>query len=141
MIHIIGTSEFAITRIWSILCKSMQWLPYIEAVINNLSVKGDGVVVENTNGGVIDLAKTSPFGVCDINLPSSETGYVYLIVSTVNLDRSYIGETSHIGQRLNEHNIGYGSVRTASAMFLPYSVAAYLTNMSHMDTGQRMSLE
>ena len=36
---------------------------------------------------------------------------------------------------------GYGSVGTASAMFLPYSVAAYLTNMSHMDTGQRMSLE
>ena len=26
-------------------------------------------------------------------------------------------------------------------MFLPYSVAAYLTNMSHMNAGQRISLE
>ena len=98
MIYIVGTAEFVITRIWSILCKSMQWLPYIEAVLNNLSIEGDGVVVENTNGEVVDLADTSPFRVCDINLPSSETGYVYLIVSTVNLDRSYIGETSHIGR-------------------------------------------
>ena len=36
---------------------------------------------------------------------------------------------------------GYGSVGTASAMLLPYSVAEYLTNVSHMDTGQQMSLE
>ena len=90
---------------------------------------------------MIDLAKTSPFRVCDITLPSSETGYVYIIVSTVNLDRSYIGETSHIGQRLNEHNSRYGSVGTASVVFLPYNVAAYLTNMSHIDTCQHMSLE
>ena len=74
----------------------MQWLPYIEAVLNNLSIEGDGVAVENTKGGVIDLAETSPFMVCDINLPSSETGHVYLIISTVNLDRSYIVKTSHI---------------------------------------------
>ena len=46
---------------------------------------------------MIYLAETSHFRVCDVTLPSSETGYVYLIVSTVNLDRSYIGKTSHIG--------------------------------------------
>ena len=51
IIYTVGTAEFAITRIWSILCKSMQWLPYIEVVLNNLAIEGDGVVVENTNGG------------------------------------------------------------------------------------------
>ena len=33
------------------MCKLTQWLPYIEAVLNNPSIEGDGVVVENTKGG------------------------------------------------------------------------------------------
>ena len=55
MIYIVGTAEFTITRIWSILCKSMQWLPCIEAVLNILSIEGDGVVIEDTQmgGGIL----------------------------------------------------------------------------------------
>ena len=61
MIYIGGTAKFAITRIWTILRKLTQCPPYIEAVLNNLSVEGYGVVVENTNGAGDRLARDVSF--------------------------------------------------------------------------------
>ena len=90
---------------------------------------------------MIDLVKPYPFSECNITCPSSETGYIYFIFPTANLDRSYIGKTNHTGKKLNGHNIGCGSVGTTSTIFLLYSVAAYLANLSHMDAGHHIFLE
>lgn len=143
LIFIVGNADFAINRMWKVLCKSSQWCPLIETILDKLTVNVDGADVgEDFEAEVVDYAEAHPYSVCDMNLlPTSETGYVYLLASAVNIKRMYVGETDSIRRRLNEHNSGSGAEGTAPAIFLPYYVVCFLCRMSHMEESQRMSLE
>jgi len=49
--------------------------------------------------------------------------YVYLIRSRVNSEKTYIGYTNNIDERLAKHNSG-GSVHTAN--FCPWQLVSYI---------------
>ena len=143
LITIVGKPDFAIERMWSILCKSTQWTPLMESILNKLSIEGDGEEIEDSDDkGVLELAELYPFRVCNIELPTAESGYVYLLMSTPHPERTYVGQCRNLGRRIRNHNSGFGgSAGTASAIYRPYAPVAYLTNLGHMSDGDRMSLE
>ena len=67
-----------------------------------------------------------PFRLCDMSLPTCNTGFVYMLVSTRSSSFSYIGETQNIGVHLNQHNSGYGSQTTCDPSLRPYALFAYV---------------
>lgn len=67
-----------------------------------------------------------PFRLCDMSLPTCNTGFVYMLVSVRSSSFSYIGETNNIGVRLNQHNQGYGSQTTCNPSLRPYALFAYV---------------
>ena len=115
MITIVADSaEWAIKRMWRVLCTGTRWTRYIENLLDKVTVNrntGDNNNLEVDR--VIDMAELYPYRVCDIALPLEETGFVYLLVSTTNFQRTYCGQSESIARRINEHNSGYGSVGTA----------------------------
>ena len=142
LITIVGKRDFAIDRMWSILCKSTQWTPLIESILDKLSIEGDGEEIEDVDDkGVLELAELFPYKVCNIELPTSDSGYVYLLMSVAYPERTYVGQCENLERRIRNHNSGHGSEGTAPAVYLPYAPAAYLTNLGHMNESERMSLE
>jgi len=142
LITIVGKPEFAIERMWSIICKSTQWTPLMESILDKLSIEGDcEEIVDLDDKGVLELAELYPFRVCNIELPTAESGYVYLLMSVAYPERTYVGQCKNLERRIRSHNSGYGSEGTAPPIYLPYAPVAYLTNLGHMEVSERMSLE
>ncbi|KAL7525694.1 hypothetical protein ACHAXR_005169 [Thalassiosira sp. AJA248-18] len=91
---------------------------------------------------VIDMADTFPWRVCDQFVPCSNSGFVYLLVSTPAPERVYVGTTKNLAVRLTQHNRGFGSEGTgANPEFLPWAVLSYMTNMASLSRSERMGLE
>ncbi len=143
MIYIAGDKEFAIEKIWAVLCKRTQWTDYVESILNNWAIDGDGVESQNNDErGVLDLDKTFPWKLCNITLlNNNDSGFVYMLISIVNHDRTYIGQTENISVRLVQHNSGFGAKGTAPAEYLPYAPCCYITNMGKLDKHGREQLE
>jgi predicted GIY-YIG superfamily endonuclease len=141
LITIVGTPDFAIEKMWRILCKSTQWTPLIESILDKLSIDGDDEHILDPEEKVLEYAELYPFKVCDIELPTAESGYVYLLMSVVHPERTYVGQCKNLHKRIRQHNSGSGSKGTASAVYHPYALVAYLTNLGHMNESDRMSLE
>ena len=125
---------------YSVLCKRTQWTALEECIIANLSTVGENMS-RHQGHRVVDYATHFPYYACDVSLPTSATGYVYMLLSTVNQKKVYIGQTEHIGKRLNEHNRGSGALGTASVLWMPWCVASYICNMQDMCKSEREYLE
>ena len=118
MITIVASSvDFAIRRMWKVICTGTRWTSYIEHLLEKLTVNVDPAQDGATPGNaILDVAALYPYRVCDITLPLESTGFVYLLVSTTNFERTYCGQTECLSRRINEHNSGYSSVSTAPGM-------------------------
>lgn len=140
LIYIAGEKNDALERIWAVLCKRKQWTEYMETIINNWSIEGDGTE-KTPESGILDLHEVFPYKLSNVTLPTGNTGFVYLLISVVSPQRMYVGQTENLGVRLVQHNSGYGSLGTAPPEYIPYAPAAFLTNMSHLNKSGRMMLE
>lgn len=141
LIYIVGRKEEAIERLWNVITQRNQWSDYVESLLDAWSLEGDGIVVNTSDKNVLDMASSFPYKVCNITVPNSDTGFVYLLVSTVCSDRTYVGQTKNLAIRLVKHNSGYGSQGTADPSYLPYAPAAYITGMNHLTKFDRLRLE
>ncbi len=139
-IYIVGDKQFAIKKMWQIICRKTQWTDLQAAILENLSSNASGEADDNNNSNYIPVQELFPYRMCDIQLPTSDVGYIYLLVSISHPSFTYVGQTERLGQRLNEHNSGNGSETTAPTLYLPYHLAAYMITPS-LDEGQRQSLE
>lgn len=112
LIYIVGERETALDRLWKTLCKKSCWDNYIEEILSQWSITGDddGELATNPSAcdQMIDIEHNYPYKLCNVTLPHSDSGYVYMIVSTVDLDRCYVGETQNISLRMVKHNSGMG---------------------------------
>ena len=135
--------EKAMKSLYDTLCIRTQWTALKEAIVERLSVSGneENRVCGGRRTCSINLPELYPYRVCDITLPTSNSGYVYLLVSTICPEQVYVGQTINIAVRLQQHNSGYGASGTACPDYLPWYVAAYMTNMGHMSLGERMAIE
>ena len=78
----------------------------------------------------INYTSTFPFRTCDIDLPDDPTGYLYILLSTKDTNRTYIGQCTRLKTRLNAHNKGGGSKGTRMLKYRPYCMAGYITGMT-----------
>ncbi len=138
-ILIVGEMHFAIERMYETLCIATQWTALMETLVENLSVTGDGT--RGATRGLVDVANFFPWRIKDISLPMSNSGFVYLLISTRCPEQTYVGTTQNISVRLNEHNSGFGAEGTSCADYIPWFPAAYITNMAHLTKSERMGLE
>lgn len=136
------TKRDTVLAMWKCLCKVTQWTAMIENLIDKLSVTARGTGGDNSQSMCINMVEHFPMRVCDYSLPLSNTGYVYMLLSSVCHTEVYIGQTGrNIAVRLAEHNSGKGAVQTAVRAFMPWGVAAYIDKLSHMSESERLSLE
>ena len=112
-----------------------------ESIVDNLAITLQGNKPPEAMS-VIDIADTFPWRVCDQFVPCSNSGFVYLLVSTPAPERVYIGTTKNLAVRLSQHNRGFGSEGTgANPEFLPWAALSYMTNMASSSRSKRMGLE
>lgn len=136
---IVGDKNWAIDRIWSLITQQNQWTNFIEDLLERLSVNG---APSDELSNIFRYSDNYPYRVSDIQLPTDSSGFVYLLASVKDFDRTYTGETTNLPRRLYQHNSGYGSKGTrTSPLHRPYFVAAYICGLSHLNKGERMSLE
>ena len=82
---------------------------------------------------VVDVADTFPWRISDQWIPTANSGFVYLLISIPQPEQMYVGTTENLAVRMTQHhNRGYGSEGTACPDYLPWAVAAYMTNMAHL---------
>lgn len=138
-IVIVGPRDFAIRRMYQTLCQHTQWTALTERIVENISI----TVNESREytPHFFDMANENPLRASDMSLPNTNSGFVYMLISTICPEQIYVGQTANVAVRLNAHNSGRGSEGTSFIRYLPWSVAGYMTGMSHMTESERMSLE
>jgi len=138
-IVIVGDKVKATERLWLTLIQRNQWTELTEKIVESISI----TVGRNSHlhSHIVDVPDTFPMRIADQHLPNSNSGFVYLLVSTTCPERIYVGTTENIAVRISQHNSGHGSTGTECPEYMPWAVAAYLTNMGHLSQGGRMSLE
>ena len=72
-IIIVGNKQWAIERLWQVICTRTQWTEYIEHILEKITInpRNENAAV---NSGVVDMAELFPYRVCDICLPPDATG-------------------------------------------------------------------
>ena len=62
----------------------------------------------------------------DVDVPSDNTGFVCVLVSTVNTQCIYIGSCNCLHTRFQQHNSGYGALQTSPASLRPWGLLGYV---------------
>ena len=122
-IFFVGDKNDTIHALTCLIKTTNQWMDYMENIIE-ISTVGQGTEP------VYDVRtynhRDCPYRLCDMPLPSCNSGFVYMLVSCKDPYYSYVGETQNISTRLNQHNQGRGAKATTPASLRPYSLFAYV---------------
>jgi len=111
-----------------------------ESIVENLSVTANDSIAR-VSRSVVNVADTFPWRISDQWIPTANSGFVYLLISTLQPEQMYVGTTENLAVRMTQHNRGYGAEGTACPDYLPWAVAAYMTNMAHLTRSERYSIE
>lgn len=116
------TAEF----LYSLLMQTTRFRRYIDYLLDMLCSKAPALT--DNPKQTIQLNQYNHYlRIRDVPLPSDNTGYVYILISTVNLVSTYIGSTANLVERLKDHNSGYGGRQTAPSSLRPWAILAYVT--------------
>ena len=118
----VGDKSDTVNALSSLIRTTNQWMNYMENIIQMATVNDSN---EYSQLSVFNH-QDCPFRLCDMSLPTCNTGFVYMLVSIRVPTFSYIGETANIITRLNQHNSGYGSQTTCPLSLRPYALFAYV---------------
>ena len=131
-------AEYAIKALWKAITTGTQWTNHVENLLHRLSVnpskKPEDIVT-------LDYTKAYPLRTCDIMLPTDRTGYVYILMSVRDTNRTYVGQSIDLKKRLRQHNSGAGAKGTANRRFRPYCVAGYICRMNNLSKADRVGME
>jgi len=131
-IILVGSREETRAAIERILLTSSKWDNLIDHFLNVLNV-----AVHTGQARHIDLC-AHPFLPIYRELPSTECGYVYLLISLSTISSHYIGETDNIQRCVRDHNCGYGASDTKNTNLHPWGVFAFVFGFEQdMDDGGR----
>ena len=87
------------------------------------------------------MADTFSWRISDQWNPTANSGFVYLLISIPQHEQMYDGTTENVAVSMTQHSRGYGAEVTACPDYLPWAVAAYMTNMAHLTRSERYSIE
>ena len=119
-IFFVGTPTETKRAIIAILDRSSKW----DALVDNyLSVLN---VATRPSGMRELLLDSHPYLPLYRELPTTKSGYVYMLVSIARPNRYYIGETDDLRTCLCSHNTGYGTKETRDTTLHPWGVFAFV---------------
>ena len=119
----VGDKRSTINALVSLIQRKNQWIDYMENVLNLISVNAQ---TNNRVTMIFNQTISNPYRICDINLPTCCSGFVYFLISCRDATYSYIGTTKCIRKRLNQHNSGFGSRSTNPLHLRPFVIYAYI---------------
>jgi predicted GIY-YIG superfamily endonuclease len=111
---------------------------HIEHLLQRLTVNP---TTDPSTVGPISYADSFPYQTCDIQIPHGRTGYVYMLLSIRDTNRTYIGQGTSLSDRLDKHNKGTGATGTAYPRYRPWCLVSYIGGLAHMDRSQREVME
>ena len=106
-----GDPDLTADAIVDVLTQTTQYFDYMRHVLKAFLASSSEE--RQHDPPIINLA-SHPFRPIDVELPTDTTGYCYMISSLQQPDVTYIGETSNLGRRIDQHNSGSGAIQTAS---------------------------
>ena len=110
-----------------------QWMNYMDNVMELASVNESADDLQVS----VFHHQECPFRLCDMQLPTCNTGFVYMLVSLQDTTFSYIGETGNLITRLNQHNSGHGAASTIPSSLRPYAFFAYVSGFNYDKKSRR----
>ena len=117
----VGDKMDTINALSLLIRNTNQWMNYMQSILDLATVSDMA-----SDSLIVFSHQEYPFRMSDISLPTCNTGFVYMLVSTCSSSFSYIGETDTLGARLNQHNQGCGSFTTCNPTLQPYALFAYV---------------
>lgn len=118
---IVGEKDLGIRILTSLIRSKNQWTDYMEDILNLVTICN-----EQREAPFISLQQSFPFRMCDVELPTCNTGFVYMLLSCRQQTYTYIGQTNSLWRRINQHNSGFGASGTAPSHLRPFGVFAYI---------------
>jgi predicted GIY-YIG superfamily endonuclease len=106
--------EDTIAAILNLLQQPSRWAAHVDNVLHSLNCSNaEPCVVYHDLNPLPNVQQLMP----DVSL-----GFVYMIVSTTDCRYAYVGETSCIRRRLQEHNSGHGAQFTNDPYLRPWAL-------------------
>ena len=118
----VGGKQDTINSLTSLIQSSNQWMNYMEIIMD---LENDIGTPQKSQLSVF-RHEECPFRLSDMALPTCNTGFVYMLVSTRDFTYTYIGMTFNIGARLSQNNSGCGSSSTEPSTLRPFALFAYV---------------
>ena len=122
------SAEDVALALYSVLKKTSAFRDYLTRLLKSLC----GRITSVTSGispYVIDHS-THIIRPRDVPIPTHRLGYVYLLVSTRQLNFVYIGSTFDLIQRRDKHNKGFGAMQTSPSWLRPWAILAYIVGFN-----------
>ena len=118
--YFIGEAKKTSEALAAVLLKRSQYDEYQAHIIEVLSCRRSApqphgappIVVAPP---IINAPEFYPFRMCDLELPTDNSGFVYLLISLQDRTTTYIGKTTGLAKRLSSHNSAYGKTKQTSA--------------------------
>ena len=121
----VGDVSNTIKAICNLIQMHSQWEEYMETVLSLVCINNNPVSLIHFN------YRHYPFEIKDVPLPVCNTGFVYMLISTKDHDKNYIGQTFKLGQRLYQHNSGFGAIFTSDVKFRPWFLFSYVCGFNN----------
>jgi predicted GIY-YIG superfamily endonuclease len=74
----------------------------------------------------------------DVELPTEASGYVYTLVYLQDKNSTYIGETTNLCHRLQKHNSGLVTKKTADITLRPWALLGFVCGFGQDRQQQRL---
>ena len=121
-LYFVGDPDEVVQHLLSVLELTSQKLSFIKSMTHRLCSRDDGSTV---------IDRPPIFRPCDFVL--DRIPGVYLLVSTKCYGYMYIGETSNLRKRLDDHNSGRGSNFTNNQRLRPWALFGYVHGFTSED--------
>ena len=130
----IGDPDEVVDTLLHALRQITQYQQYMQSLLLNLITPRTIPHVTTINQAEL------PFRPVDILLPDDNSGVVYMIASASVPNISYIGQCRNLSRRIDEHNSKTGSNQTASHIYKPWYLLAYVVGFGS-DTAKLKAFE
>lgn len=117
----VGKKDNVIRSLWNALTAKDQFTDYINYLERSVTNQNNGI------NFTINQAKMHPFRSKYLPLPPQGERLVYLLVSSKQMEITYIGWTNNLARRINQHNSSIGgSTVTNDINLQPFCCVGYV---------------
>lgn len=103
-----------------------------------LSINSEGSTPDRYT---FSLDSVLPYRICEYQLPTTDTGFVYLIISMKKPTFTYIGQCKQLTKRLSDHNSGNGAFGTSDPSLPPFYIAGFISGFESYERTELERLE